>query len=86
MKVKVVGQRSWSNDKKRVLTSLLPCFTVKVIVLGQGQRSGLRSFVKVKGQGETSDTQQSILGARICRVQQRAIRVITSLRYLCVRL
>ncbi len=66
------------------LTSLLPCFRVKVKgrvkVMGQGQRSQ----VKVKGQGQISGAQRSILGARLCRVQQRAIRVITSVRCLCV--
>ncbi len=36
------------------------------------------------GQGQSSGTQQSILGARLCRVQQRAIIVITSLRCLCL--
>ncbi len=44
--VKVVGQRSRSNAKNCVLTSLLPCFKVKVS--DQDQRSGSRSVVKVK--------------------------------------
>ncbi len=39
---------------------------------------------KVKGQGQLSGAQRSILGARLCRVQKRAIGVITSLRYLSV--
>ncbi len=39
---------------------------------GQGQRSRSRSWVKAKVQGQISDTQRSILGARLCRVQQRA--------------
>ena len=38
LKVKVVGQRSRSNTKNSVLTSLLPCFKVKG--QGQGQARG----------------------------------------------
>ncbi len=44
------------------------------VTLIQGQRSGSRSRVKVKGQGQLSGAQRSILGARLCRVQQRAKR------------
>ncbi len=56
------------------------------LLYGQGQKVG----VKVKGQGQRSGKDQisgaqwSIIGARLCRLQQRAIRVITSLRCLCV--
>ncbi len=48
--------------------------------------SGSRSKVRVKfiGQGQISGVQRSILDARLCRVQQRAIRVIAILRCLCV--
>ncbi len=77
---KVVGQRSRLNAKKCVLASLLACF--KVNGRGQGQRSGSRS---------NSGTQQSMLGARLSRVQQRAIttnleqrRIITSPSFLFV--
>ncbi len=63
-------------------TSLLPCFKDKVKGRGQGQRSGSR--VKAKSQGQISGTQQSILGARLCRLQQRAIEVMSSLRCLSV--
>ncbi len=47
-----------------------------------GSRSKVGSKVKVKGwgQGQISGAQRSIIGARLCRVQQRAIRVITSLK------
>ena len=58
-------------------------------VMGQGKRS--RSQVEVKGQGELSGAQRSILGTRLCRVEQRVIitgleqrRVITIPRCLCV--
>ncbi len=47
--------------KNCVLTSLLPSFKVKVKVT-----------LKVKGQSQISGAQRSILGARLCRVQQRA--------------
>ncbi len=51
LKVKVIGQRSRSNAKNRVLTSL-------TLLLGQGQgkgqRSALKSWVKVEGQGQVS--------------------------------
>ncbi len=53
--------RSWSNAKNHVLTSLLPSFKVRVKII-----------LKVKGQIQISGWQQSILGARLCRVQQRA--------------
>ena len=76
MKVKVVGQRSRSRAKNCVFTWLLPCFKVRIKGRGQGQRSGSRSWVTVMGQGQGA--QQSI-GARLCRVQQTAIGVITSL-------
>ncbi len=46
--------------------------------MAEGQWSGSRSKVEVKGQGPISGAQQSILGARLCRVQQKAITVITS--------
>ena len=49
------------NSKNQVLTSLLPCFKVWVKV-----------GVKVTDQGQISGVQRSILGARLCRVQQRA--------------
>ena len=39
---------------------------------GQGQRSISRSHVKVKGLGQIPAVQRSILGARLCRVQQGA--------------
>ncbi len=47
---------------------------VRVKVKGWGQGHGSRSRVggKVKGQGQICGTQRSILGARLCRVQQRA--------------
>ena len=52
MSVKVVGQRSKSNDKNHVFAWLLPCFKVKVGVKGQGQGQRSRSWsnlgVKVK--------------------------------------
>ncbi len=96
----MVGKRSRSNAQNRVLTSLSHALYLalrsrsKVGVKvkgqgqgrGQGQRSRSRSLVKAKGQGRISGTQRSILGARLCRVQQRAIRVITSLRCLSVSL
>ncbi len=56
-------------------SSLLPCFKVK---------GRVKVGVKVMGQGQLSGAQRSILGARLCRVQQRAIGVITSLRCLSV--
>ncbi len=59
-----------SNARNHVLTSLLPFFRVKV--KGRGQGHGSRSKVKVKGQGQICGAQWSILGARLCRVQQRA--------------
>ncbi len=37
-----------------------------------------------EGQGQMSDALRSLLGARLCQVQQRALEVITSQRYLCV--
>ncbi len=58
LKVNVVGQRSRSNAKIRVLTSLLACFKVGVKVNGQGQISGVLPL---------------ILGARLCQVQQRGV-------------
>ena len=39
-----------------------------------------KAGVKVMGQGQISGALRSILGARLCRVQQTAISVITSLR------
>ena len=48
LEVKVVGQRSRSNAKNCVLTSLLPCFKVKVKVKGQVQRSGSKFSSKVR--------------------------------------
>ena len=59
--------------KNRVLISLLPSFKVKV-------RAKVKGRVKVKGRGQghtqgqsqISSSQRSILGARLCRVQQRA--------------
>ena len=39
---------------------------------GQGQRSESRSKVGVKVKGQFSGTQRSTLGARLCRVKQRA--------------
>ena len=65
--------------KKHVLTPLLPCFKVKVKDWGEGQRSWSRPRVKVKGQ--ISGDQQSILGARLWRVQKSAVKVITSLGF-----
>ncbi len=49
-------------------------------------RSMSKVGVMVPGQGpsQISSAQQSILGARHCQVQQRAVRVITSLVCLCV--
>ncbi len=76
--------RSRSNPKIRVFTSLLHCLKVKVQGRDQGQRSGSRSRVKVKGQCQVSGAQQSILGDRLCRVQQWATTTITSLRWLSV--
>ncbi len=63
------------------------CIGITVTLLwGQGQRSrskvGVKVRVKVIGRGQTSSMQRSILGARLCRVHQRAIRVITSPRCL----
>ncbi len=43
-------------------------------------RSMSKVRVKVKGEGQLFGAQRSILGARLCRVQQRAIGVITSLQ------
>ncbi len=40
--------------------------------------------VKVMGQGQISGAQWMIIGAQHCRAQQRAIRVIISLRCLSV--
>ncbi len=76
------GRRSKVKVKfqNRVLTSLLPCIKVKMKGQGQGQKSVSRSWVEFKGQGQISGAQRSILGARLCRVQQRAIIVITSQR------
>ena len=78
----MVGQRSRSNARKS-------CFDIPfMLIQGQGQRLesrskvGSRSCVKVKGQ--ISGVQRSILGDRLCRVQQRAKIVITSLRVLSV--
>ena len=49
------------------------CFDITVTLLkGQGQRSRSSSRVKFKGQGQFSGAQRSILGARLCQVQQPA--------------
>ncbi len=55
------------------------CYLVTTL-LGQGQSLASRSNVraKVMGQGQISCVQQSILGARLCRVQQRPTALITS--------
>ncbi len=75
--VKVIGQRSRSNAKNRVLTSLLPCLKVKVKGQSQGQRSGSRSRVNVKGQGQISGVQRSILGGHILIIaRMRSIGVL----------
>ena len=81
-KVGIVGQgrRSRSNAKKIVFwqhcdLALSSRSKVRVKVKGR---------VKIIGQGQISGTQQSILGARLCRVQQRAIRVITRIRFKCL--
>ncbi len=75
----IVGQGRRSRSNANIV------FDITVtLLLGQGQRSGSRLFVKVKGQGKISGAQRSILGAQLCRVQQRAIRVITGLRCLSV--
>ncbi len=77
--LKVVGQMSRSNAKNRILhhcylaSRSMSKVGVKVKVIGQGQR-----------QGQFSGVRQSILGARLCRVQLRAIRAITRLRCLSV--
>ena len=74
--------------------STLTLARVSMLVKVVGQRSNAKNNifawllpcfeVKVKGQGQMSGVQRSILGARLCQVQQRAIRVITSLRSLSV--
>ncbi len=71
----VVGRRSRSSAKNRVLHH---CY------IALGSRSVSRSKVRVKdmGQGQISGAQRSILGARLCRMQQRATTTITSLRWL----
>ena len=70
------GRRSKVNIKCQ-----RTCFDITV-TLGQSQdqRSGSRL-----GQGQISDEQRSILGAQLCQVQQRPIRVITSIRCFCLR-
>ena len=67
-----VGQGHRSKVKVKCQKS---CFDITVPLLqGQGQRPVSRSkvAVKVKGQGKNSAAQWSILGAQLCRVQQRA--------------
>ncbi len=62
-------------------------FYITVTLLnGQGKwsRSMSKVRVKVTGQGQLSSVQRSLIGAQLCRVQQRAIEVITSLRCLSV--
>ena len=79
-----VGQDRRSKVKvicpKMCFTSLLPCFGVKVKGRSQGQRSGPRSRVKFKDQGQLSGAKRSVLRAQLCRVQKREIGVITSLK------
>ncbi len=74
----IVGQGRRSKVKVKFQKSCfditVACFKVNVKGQGQGHRSGSRSWIKVKGQGQISGAQQSILGARLCRVQQRAIK------------
>ena len=62
--VNVVGQRSRSNAKNGVFTSLLPYFEVRVKGRGQGQKSGSMSWVEVKGQVQISGRERSILVAK----------------------
>ena len=76
--------RSSSKAKNRLFTSLLHILRVKVEGRGQSQRSGSRSQIEVKGQGQISGAQWSILGAQLCWVQQRSTTTITSLRLLSV--
>ncbi len=65
-----IGQGRRSKVKAKCPKS---CFDLTVTLLyGQGQRSESRSQVKVKGQGRISGVQWSILGARLCQVQQGA--------------
>ncbi len=67
-----------------VFTSLLPCFKVKVKGQGQGQRSGSRPYMHGQGQGQIVCVQRSILGAQLCRVQQRVKSHYQSKRFVCV--
>ena len=70
------GRRERSNAENRVfLHGFYLALRSKVRVNVNGQVHGLRQKVKVWCRVEGS-----ILGARLCQVQQRAIRVITSLR------
>ena len=64
-KVKVVGQRSRSNAKNGVLTSLLPWFKVKVIGRGQGLSLVSRSKVKVKVMGKGQRPRSDFLHAAV---------------------
>ena len=73
LQLKVVGQRSRSNAKNRVLTSQLPCFKLKVKGQGQGQRSRSRSEVELKGQSKISGAQRSILRARLAECNKRQL-------------
>ncbi len=52
--------------------------------LALGSRSKVEVKVKGWGQGQIFGVQRSIIGAQLCRVQQKEIRVITSLRCLSV--
>ena len=66
-----LGQDGYVGQGRRSRSYAKTAFYITVTLLwGQGQRSGSRSRVKVMGQGQLSGTQRSILGARLCRVQQ----------------
>ncbi len=54
------------------------------IALTSRSNVGVKVKVTGQGQGQFSGAQRSISGARLCRVQLRAIGAITSLRCLSV--
>ncbi len=76
--VKVVGQRSRSNDKKMCfdLTKILPCFKVKV-----KDRGSLLGF-KVKGQGQISGAQWSRFAE--CRKESLSVHGVCLCLFLSV--
>ncbi len=56
------------------------------LALRSRSKVGIKVKGRVKVKGQISGAQRSIIGARLCRVQQRAMRVITNLRCLSVHL